>query len=283
MSRSAQAGELDFMAATTTVELSYAPRPRRRSRRRVALFSVLIVLAVTAVVTRKWEKAAWQQGVYLYWQHRCMTYTAPADKIVYEDDPVAATRLIATGANYYPPGRLLFNESWWPTPPRSWRPPALYAAPELDHVSISPIERAGTLFIHERSTIGGVRKLVVVWIGCASFGPNGHGLVVSGEAITPARFAFGSTMIREPYGPYICVELKSSDHLQLFAGRPDQKDASRFAIAYLLNGKPGVISGELMDAGHWRHDKKAETVRLHLTDGPLLPRLLDVGEGRDWQ
>jgi hypothetical protein len=250
----------------------------------VALLSVLVVLAVAAVVARKWEKAAWQQGVYLYWQHRCMTYTAPADKIVYEDDPVVATKLIATGANYYPPGRLLFDESWWPTPPRSWRPPALYAAPELERLSVAyPTERCGTLFVHERRTIGGIKKLVVVWIGCASFGPNEHYVVLSGEAITPARFAIGSTVIRSRYGPDISLRLKSSDHLQVFAGRPDQKEASRFAIAYLLNGKPGVIEGELMDAGHWRHDRKVETLRLHLTDGPLLPDLIGGDDERDWQ
>jgi hypothetical protein len=47
----------------------------------VALLIALVGLSIATVVGRKWEKAVWQQGVYLYWQHRCMTYTAPADKI----------------------------------------------------------------------------------------------------------------------------------------------------------------------------------------------------------
>src|SRR2546421_5617271 len=79
------------------LEYGAAPRARRKWVRRAIGMTVCGVLAFAAW---HWGPSAWRQAQVLYWQTQCLNYRAPADQVVYEEDPTAAVKLLAGGGDY---------------------------------------------------------------------------------------------------------------------------------------------------------------------------------------
>src|SRR5438128_1167983 len=92
-----------------TPPLEYAPGAplRRRRWRRRAIYALMIVAAGVAV----WRTAPafFRQARYVYWQSRCMSFTAPANFVAYEEEPTRAVALL-NKAEYLkiPPATAVF-------------------------------------------------------------------------------------------------------------------------------------------------------------------------------
>lgn len=216
--------------------LHYAPPPaghrRRRWGRRAALPVVVVTLALLGV---RWGPAVSRQARLLYWQRQCLRYEAR------------------------PRGRVVCAE---PLPYGGVTPPFTLAAADPDCLAglrpfvagdwPPPAAAGPVVFLHERRTPGGARRLVVLrrtppgqrqsWDAPLSFtatvvvpaGLRGDPVAQTMLLPDPLPSAFGDGT---PAGPSV----------RLFAGRADPDDESHFTIDYDLDGRPGVIQGWLRD------------------------------------
>lgn len=250
--------------------LSYAPKPPRH-RRLLRLWCAVLVAVLVATAGWRWGPGAWATVSYRYNWHQCLTFRLPSDFVVYEEDPAAAARLRATSAEFHVQQKIYFNDSWYPTPPADWGPPACYTPTVLRRVNAAVY--SGYAFVHSRTSPGGLTRLVTVGGGSSAFGPKGRTFGLHGKCLEPRTPAQPPMSVRQ-HSPAIDLRLRSNNRLRLFAGQPDPADASHFTIRYEIDGEAGTIDGWLRDDGHlipgssglWR----GEAVELKVRDGPAL-------------
>src|SRR5688500_16292488 len=95
------------MGQVATEPLDYAPRPRRRRWKYVRRTLAAIVLVLASLAARKWGPQAWDQAQLLHWQNQCLTYAAPPDKVICEEGPEAALKLLSESPAEYQPFHLV--------------------------------------------------------------------------------------------------------------------------------------------------------------------------------
>jgi hypothetical protein len=235
------------------------------------------------VIQQQWQK--WQarraeekaKQAALTLQQQCMTYSPPAGRVVYEEDPAEIARLLKEqGGTYHSPARQVGNA------PPGWVAPLSAVPPPF----FSSGRDYALLFLHERTTPGGVKHLVWVQLApdyrferanqtdengriasatfkllrrravLASSRPVGDEGLTNGrtqqrlaEIVLPdtashevARVAAGAPIDQPPPIDY-------GNRLRVYAGQPDPADESHFTIGYRLDGRDGVIDGWLKDDG----------------------------------
>lgn len=267
----------DDKPAKTT--LQYAPRLSLLNRigHRRLIWAGMIVATVLAItiwtdpviqrVTRWRAERAFRQL-----QATCMTYAAPADRVVYEEDLAAAGQLLKV-PGYVSIVPVLPGPA--PIACPSLQPPVIFAEPLWTRyasglVPLTPAAR-GVAFMGERTSIAGERRLVCVglameagpsrdsgrwglnrWLQAWSFEvgslaspfstpPMGQMHIDSGAKRPVTDFDPPTGDVRKPFHPPF--------PLRLYAGQRDPNDASRFTIPYALDGRQGVIEGALQDDG----------------------------------
>lgn len=231
--------------------LQYAPRPgplRRRLARRVGV--LLIVFAATFVSIR-WGRPVAGRVELLYWQRQCLHYTAPPDQVVYEHGANGPPALLAGGGDYVPV--TVRPDGFQSSTP-------LTAAAHLPRCAEKFLAQcpgpcislpAGVLFMHERQTPSGARRLVIVTSG---FLQGATPLFIPGHDVKADILRPGT--LRQPpeekVGPVILDVLFSQRptpiHLRVFAGQADAVDPTHFTIAYEFDGQRHVVDGHLEDA-----------------------------------
>ena len=244
--------------------------------RRVIWLSVLFAFVVAALVW--WDPAVgrihrWRvERAYRQLQQTCMTYAAPADRVVYEEDPAKAAALQELPA--YAPILQLDRASMRQTIRPGWQPPVQFTEPLWTKYSAGirplPTTPRAIAFMGERRTKSGERRLVCVgiavqaqqsadgrwsivrWLQAWSFAtgsldsadqtaPMGQMVIDSDAKRPPGESDPLSDDPNEPFTPPF--------PLRLYAGQPDPADGSRFTIGYALQGRRGAISGILQDDG----------------------------------
>jgi hypothetical protein len=112
---------------------------------------------------------------------------------------------------------------------------------------IEPASTEPLLFMHERRTKSGHRRLVVVRRTTPAVRSSSD-LPVS-YSVWVEDFNNGCSSIKTVIEvlPHPS-DLQSPASLRFFAGQPDPDDDSHFTIQYELNGRPGIIDGTLNDA-----------------------------------
>ena len=179
---------------TTPPPLAYAPRPPLLRRRWTTPALVAAAVLTAAAVSPHWWPPLSRHVRLLYWQHRCMTYSV-----------VPGTRL-ALGMRR--PDSLQYG----------------VIAPEWEqfYALFSPPGglEAATLFLHERTSPGGHKRLICMTAEPAQF------LATMGiRVFSPA------TLLRNPTtNSGQLYEFKFSAY-ELDAGSPDPNDASHFTIS----------------------------------------------------
>jgi hypothetical protein len=111
-------------------------------------------------------------------EQQCMDHAAPADQVVYEEDPVAAAKLLARPGGAYD----VVMRDMGATVPPGYQPPVFANVPdyvrEFDRLASGYVSGGGgggglfagsatdavLLFMHERTTPGGQKLLVEVWL-----------------------------------------------------------------------------------------------------------------------
>jgi hypothetical protein len=209
-------------------QLEYGQAPvwhRRRSSRRVALMLFGLIALGFGV---RWGNFLVDRVRANYWFAKCLTYDAPADKPVYEPR----------------------QSGWVTTIPEPWTKFSLYWG------GSAPMT-GGTLFLHERRTRAGDRRLIAVDAVTMIF-PRTLQLQASvfGPAIGVAPARRKSAVVRVLNMP------TDADELRIYMGQPDPADASHFTMRYEIGNQHGLIDGWLRDD---------DTVVIELREESLTP------------
>jgi hypothetical protein len=237
---------------SSTVPLEYAAAPSRwRSRiRRLALGLIVITIAAGAW---RYGPHFWHQSQLLYWQRQCMNFSLPPDKVVYEEEPTAAERLLKD-SNYSP--YLLQRKKYF-----SDQPPTIAAAAFTPkcilsfcgaNIFLSPRQggRVAVGFLGERISPAGHRRLI-----CATFTPDRQvlpslfmGIDFDAFTVTPATW---TTPPGVPWRPVLITSFArfatEPPLIRAYAGQPDPKDASHFTMRLQMWGQEDEIDGWLKD------------------------------------
>ncbi len=256
------------MGSSPTTKLDYANSQPLHRRKWVRLGVIWAGVCLLLLLARSWVPQVRDRVMLLYRLHQCSTFSAPAGQVVYESDPQAVAVLeqanqgykVVEAADPQWDAKLNLTEAHFRT--AVWRPECQsFLRTNGRHWPLG--SNNGNLFLHDRYTPSGKRRLVTVdaWVGplmgknreieVQTFAPSSDGVVEvdSKLAGTPALA--------------LLLDARRS-HLTLFAGRPDSADASGFTIQYTLNGKPGTIIGRLTDNN---------IIRLDLKEGSPVPRI----------
>ncbi len=181
---------------------------------------VAVVIVAASIAVPRWARPAWRRVVTLYWQHRCLAYTAPADSVAYDWDvpPVPSAGDAAFQAFY----RLL-------SPPGDRGAPVI-----LSHVLRTP---------------NGSSRLVVVQAYVFADG--------AGEDAVSLMVTFGTRVFR-PGGlttPPTQVLARDTGSLviasgrptTIYAGQPDSADPTHFTLTGISGGRAFAVDGWLQD------------------------------------
>ena len=242
------------------VDYAPPPRPWRRGRvvRRAGITAALLLLGIIAYA---WGPTLAHRASLWNLQRKCLNASAPADRVVWEEDPKAAARLLITDRQYvtavpephYLPGGM-------PAPFAAW----FSADWDRLYAALSPPGRKPnpTIFMGPRRAAGGgERRLVVVEaprfeVPLAIVEYTFHAAIIdprnplSGPRLLDNGLSiFDSGMLRRD----------QAGTLRFFAGQPDPADPSHFTVQYEIDGAPGTIDGWL---------KGDDTVRMEVRDGP---------------
>jgi hypothetical protein len=234
--------------------LDYAPRPSRRRKILRRLLGAALI-AILAFATIRWGSVARRKIAVLYWQHECLVAAPPADQVVYAEDPVVVAGLLRQGSQYTKISTRAGSAAGRATPDwtalASWLPAGMGSS------------RGAVLFMHERHTPSGKRRLVVVQ---GDFDPS----------MAPPLFIPGFDLnltVLEPETlrahakvrtPAVAISVTSarprnSPKLKIFAGQIDPSDPSHFTIGYEMYGQPGIVDGWL---------RKYDQVEIKVRTGP---------------
>jgi hypothetical protein len=264
------------MTAPDPPQLDYAQRSlvSRMAPRRLVVYAIALATALTIALA--YEPAVrrvdrWRaRRAFLAREAPCLTYAAPADRVVYEEDPARAAALAARDPAY-----VLVTAFDLPTSSPLQLPgqmPVQYAerlwAEYHDGTAVAGRSPPRTVaFLHERLSKSGRRGLVAVEVSAqvhqVSAGRWGMFRALVANRFEPGAMAYtGPTPTQEvlhidvdavrPPGPPP-RDRPEPFHipapLRLYAGQPDPNDTSRFTIAYELQGVRGEIVGVLEDNG----------------------------------
>jgi hypothetical protein len=185
-----------------------------------------------------------------YWQGRAMRYSAPADQVVFEEEPAAASKFVAKDRRYHRSPMHLAFAGYVPAEFQGLRPNW-----EPDAVA----------FLHERRA-GGTERIVSVEVGVGQAFNERHevslyALVIEPDALGAPKVV-GRALLPLPLHSIDRGRLLSEQPLlRLYAGQRDSADPSHFTIRYELGGEGGAIDGWL---------RVDNSVSLKVRDGPAL-------------
>jgi hypothetical protein len=225
------------------IVLDYAEAPRSK-RQRVYLQRLAIVAAIAIAVWFLVKLRPWEELRDAYYRHQCATYTAPADQIVYEEDPTVFAALLKSAPEYR---QLQGGVARLATP---WE--------KLTYGT----RRAGIVLLHERKAVQSapaVLALEAPWPSMVS-GQVGQFMefryVIHSGNEPPRRGGVGGVRIWIARSPTFSE--KDRVPFRLFAGQPDPTDLSHFTIGYEEPRGRGIVDG-------WM---EGNNVRLEVRDGP---------------
>jgi len=234
-----------------TKPLNYAPAPPR-SRRWIKRASLLLITASMGWSAYQYGPTFWHRIQRQYWQRQCMNFTLPPDTVVYEEEPTAATKLIANQPKSY------VNTIIW-TQIRSRVFPAashictcLKRFSDLSYIGHSTSLQP-TFFMHERVSASGHHRLILIDCGHPVHRSRPIATITGWEgnrsALTPICLTdrFVTESLEEFSLPPEDVRISHSPQLRVYAGQPDLIDAAHFTIRYQMWGQEDILDGRLND------------------------------------
>jgi hypothetical protein len=244
------------------VPLEYAvasPRWKRHIGRSILLATLLAMI----VIGWRWGPYLWGRSKLLYFQRQCMNFTAPPDKVVYEEEPTAAAVLLQDKRyGIYLLNHTLRNggqsgfvkaASFIPPCWQSFEAIALKSRP-LAKRAMSRRGTGGTaatIFLHERTSPAGHRRLISVsyFPETAEFQPAFiPGFDYDTQVLSPANW---TQSVGETFRGY-AFDVMSGYPLhppliRVYAGQPDPNDPAHFTIRYQMWGQEDLLDGRLLD------------------------------------
>jgi hypothetical protein len=236
-------------------QLDYAPAPPKR--RKWIWRSIALILGLSVgLVSVKWGPQFVRTAKILYWQNKCLSYSAPADRVVYEEDPDAAAKLLATGSGEYVPTALNRETGKAPTTaashvPASWSAlrPRVTTFPLMMYARNSSPATAGVVFLHELTSPGGSRRLV-----CVRYLPQSPtfspafvaGYDYDSDVLIPATWTRPAARVARGSAFSVLSNIpRHPPRVRMYAGQPDPADPTHFTIRYEMWGQSDVLDGYL--------------------------------------
>jgi hypothetical protein len=233
-------------AAAGSPPLEYQPgEPLRRRRRRRRVLGIL--LAAALVIAGVWRgPAAYRRLLIAYLERQARGYVAPAERVVYEEDPGRWPALLARpGYRSHPPSSPGWNGS------------VTYSADPVGRLAQAAELRLSpaALFAHARRTPSGRERLVVVWVASNAVRATAQGATPDNQVqITLfTSVVDGGVMVREARAaPWIAPQSLAENrqtplYARLYAGQADPADPSHFTIAFEIGDHRDVLDGYLRD------------------------------------
>ena len=212
--------------------IDYAPAVPWHHRRRWRRVAAAALLIASLVAGMKYCPPAWRRCKVLYWQRQCMAYAVPSDQVVYDDSAVQGG-----------------DGSRWSTV--SHRPAC------LDRFDGGASASMGEtiVFLHERVTGSGLRRLVVIShpAGWNGFPNTGLAARLSANVYEPATWRHDADPGISGMFSFGCGVTASqpatSPAVRIYAGQIDMADPSRLTVRYTVDGQVRMLDGRLNDAG----------------------------------
>jgi hypothetical protein len=237
-------------------------RIARRVFRYLPLLLLIVALAVGILVSFRWPWV-WYGSRDEYQWHRWLNFTMSAEKVVYEEDPGRATRLLSLPSEpasaYVGDPRAgnfsLSNDYTFHSSTKS----AMYCPAMLR--ALLMYDRPALAFIHWRSAPTTGRALILVTSDWSSNGLRHRDIVyLSARRCTHDECVTGKRALNHRTGwNMIEVRLRPEQMMRIYAGQVDPKDDAHFTIKYEIDNVPGTIDGRL---------EADDTVTLKFLDGP---------------
>jgi len=241
------------MRPETDRTLSYAPVSSggawKRWRRFFLRMAVGLLVLILLLVLLGTLPDFFAQRRYLAMQAACATYALPPGTVVYEDDPGAAPRLLASSPEYSemmipssgPSRRVVIRQAaCWEDYYTTIGPTDSFLARSVASIAFS---QGATLFLHELRTTAGTRRIVAVQRTCLSGAPDDLEQVI----MFPATWTRRHDIEYSSGGSSLGTSPAAAARFRYFAGQGDPADASHFSIRYEQDGRPGRIDGYLVD------------------------------------
>jgi hypothetical protein len=226
--------------------LDYQPGHPVRSRRRRNRVVGAVVIA-TFVALCAWQGAgAYRWAVRAYWARQVANYRAPADMVVYEEDPAQWPALLARGGYRGTPSNL---PGWCPFV-------AHVNEPVRRFVETHELMAGGdaVVFAHARQTPSGKERVVIVWLPYNAVRCNEKGATPDNQVqMTFFTGVWDGTKLREGrVALWVAPDRIARDrttplYARLCAGQPAISDPTQFTIALEMSEYFDVIDGYLRD------------------------------------
>jgi hypothetical protein len=226
--------------------LEYAPPVTRRKRwfRRVRRWAVF-----TSVAAAVWWAGpfAYRAGRFTYLQWACGRYALPPDTVVCDEPGRWGGRTPPFLTEVADPASLTELRR---LDPMVYRGPLAGSQPSLP---LNPPDGA-LLFMHWRTSPGGRERLVVVRRATPPFRQSWD---IPYAFQTTANVRYGGpwsipSFERPVYLPEAVPEVFADDPskvaVRFYAGQADPDDPSRFTVRFEVEGEPGTLVGQLVDA-----------------------------------
>ena len=226
--------------------LDYQPgRVVQRHRRRRRLFALLLIAFTVGVCA--WQgPRAYRLAVRAYWARQVAAYRAPADLVVYEEDPAQWPALLARGGYRGPPSNL---PGWCPFV-------AHVNGPVRRFVETHELTAGGdaVVFAHARRNPSGKERVVVVWLPYNAVRCNEKGATPDNQVqMTFFTGVWDGTNLHEGrVALWVAPDRIARDrttplYARLCAGQPALSDPTQFTIALEMSEYFDVIDGYLRD------------------------------------
>jgi hypothetical protein len=209
---------------------------QRRWPRRIF---IAVILACAFVLSARYGPDGVAFLEFIYLQARCAGYSAPADQVVYEEDPARAAKLLQGEA--YREVRFLRPEQ------------GSMAIRKLDIWTRYLTAHRGTaedlrdcapLFLHELSAPAGAKR--IVYVGYSYYHLHAGRFIVLDKAKSPktakAHFSASAPLFDDLFPTHVLPR-----DLRFYAGQIDPDDPSHFTIPFQWAAQRGRVHGWLND------------------------------------
>lgn len=196
---------------------------------------------------------------------RLLIWAAIAPAIIYSPDVYRGLKLFVHRqqmTRYHPPaGQVVCEETAaWAGFRGAFHSAAAQPTCLEDAVRMMPVDDSEqtvgngwpTVFLHERTTPGGITRLVRVERRSPLYRESWDAPVAFDiTLVVPRALPFlawrGQTQSHGEVVPQVFADAPAKVAVRIFAGSPDPADASHFTFAYTADGEAGIIDGYLRD------------------------------------